>query len=126
MTFGRQKLHYSETAESPVIPGRLNAPQSHQTPMNLYIYMGTGTVALCKTDPITWAQTLMPPHPVEAHFDNSYQQFRRGYPGHSYAAPSTAIQERMPWTFLCGSLHSSSGEDTLDIPMRLPPQRVHE
>ena len=33
---------------------------------------------------------------------------KRGYPGYSYAAPSTAIQERIPWTFLCGSLHSGS------------------
>ena len=31
-TLGVPKLHYSETAESPIIPGRLNAPQSHQTP----------------------------------------------------------------------------------------------
>ena len=67
-TPGVPKLHYSETAGSPVIPGRLNAPQAHQTPISLPIYMGTGTVALCKTDPVSWAQTLMPHHPVEAHF----------------------------------------------------------
>ena len=36
--------------------------------MSLPIYMGTGTVALCKTDPVSWAQTLMPLHPVKAHF----------------------------------------------------------
>ena len=36
------------------------------------------------------------------------QRVRRGYPGHSYAAPSTTVQERIPWTFLCGSLHNGS------------------
>ena len=51
-TFGVPKLHYSETAKSPVVPGKLNALQAHQTPMSLPIYMGTGTVALCKTDPV--------------------------------------------------------------------------
>ena len=71
-TFGVPKLHYSETAESPVISGRFNAPQAHQTPMSLPIYMGTGTVALCKTDPVSWAQTLMPLHPVEAHFHRGH------------------------------------------------------
>ena len=43
-------------------------PQAYQTLISLPIYMGTGTVALCKTDPISWAQTPMPHHPVEAHF----------------------------------------------------------
>ena len=67
-TLGVPKLHYSENAESPVIPGRPNAPQAHQTLISLPIHMGTGTVALCTTDPVWWAQTLMPHHPVEAYF----------------------------------------------------------
>ena len=62
------KLHYCETAESPVILGRLNAPQTHQTIISLPIYRGTGMNALGKTDPVSSAQTLMPHHPVEAYF----------------------------------------------------------
>ena len=59
---------HSEDAKSPCIPGKFNAPQAHQTPMSLPIYMGTGMVALCNTDPVSWAQTLMLPHPVETNF----------------------------------------------------------
>ena len=44
------------------------APRPYQTLISLPIYMGNGTVALCKTDLVSWAQTLMPLHPVEAHF----------------------------------------------------------
>ena len=33
------KLYYSETTKSPIIPGRLNTPQAHQTPISLPIYM---------------------------------------------------------------------------------------
>ena len=51
-TLGVPKLHYFKNAESPVIPGRLSAPQAHQTLISPPIYMGTGTVALCKTDPV--------------------------------------------------------------------------
>ena len=46
------------------------APRTYQNIFNLPIYMATGTVALCQTqtNPDSWAQTPMPPHPVEAHF----------------------------------------------------------
>ena len=44
------------------------AIQAYQTLISLSIYMGTGTVTLCKTDPVSWAQTSMLHHPVEAHF----------------------------------------------------------
>ena len=67
-TLGVPKQHYSETAGSPVISGSPNAPQARQTLISLPFYMGTGTIALCKTDPVSWAQTLMPHHPVEAYF----------------------------------------------------------
>ena len=73
---------FSETAESSVIPARLNAPQANQNLMNLSIFMGIGTVALCKNESISWAQALMPPDPVEAHFGDSHQQFRREDSGH--------------------------------------------
>ena len=48
------------------------APQAYQTLISLPIHMGTSTVALCKTDPVSWAQTPMPHHPVEAHFHNRF------------------------------------------------------
>ena len=44
------------------------APQAYQTLISLPIYMGTGTVAPRRTGPVSWAQTLMPFYPVEAHF----------------------------------------------------------
>jgi len=52
----------------PSFLGDSMAPQAYQTLICLPIYMGTGTVALCKTDPVSWAQTPMPHHPVEAYF----------------------------------------------------------
>ena len=78
-----------------------------------------GTVAIYKTKTISWAQMLMSLGPTEMHFGNSYQQLKKCYPGHTYAAPpkavqaevpkkslcglSKAVQARVPWTFLCSS-----------------------
>ena len=44
------------------------ASQAYQTHISLTIYVTTGTVAQCKTDPVSWAQTSMHHHPVEAFF----------------------------------------------------------
>ena len=52
----------------PSFLGDSMAPQAYQTLISLPIYMGNGTVALCKTDPVSWAQMPMPHHPVEAYF----------------------------------------------------------
>ena len=65
---GVSKLDYHKTAESPVISGRIKAPQFRQTYMSLPICMRTGTVALCKTDSVSCAHTHMPLHPMETHF----------------------------------------------------------
>ena len=44
------------------------ASQAYQTLTSLLIYVGTGTVAQWKTDPVLWAQTPVLHQPVEAHF----------------------------------------------------------
>ena len=69
------KISVNEFCE--LLVKRQNDPQVHQTPMSLPIYMGTGTVALCKTDPVSWAQTLMPLYPIKAHFHKNCSPRRR-------------------------------------------------
>ena len=59
----------------PSFLGDSMAPQAHQTLISLPIYTGTGTVALCKADPVSWAQTPMPHHPVEAYFHKMFRTF---------------------------------------------------
>ena len=44
------------------------APQAYQTLISLPIYMGNGTVDLCKTDLVSWPQTSMSHYSVEAYF----------------------------------------------------------
>ena len=52
------------------------ALQAYQTLISQLVYIATGTVALCQTDPVSWDQTPMPHHPVEAHFHNKCQECR--------------------------------------------------
>ena len=49
------------------------APQAYQTLISLPIYMATGMVALCKTDPVSWAQMPMLHQTVETYFRTARQ-----------------------------------------------------
>ena len=93
-TLGVSKLHCSETAISPVNPGSHNAPQANQTLISLPIYMWTGTVALCKTDPVSWAQTLMPHQPVRGVLSHTPRMSARNVGGFARARRKPNGQER--------------------------------